>query len=251
MKRHVTLAAFVVVVTAAAASCGDNPASPTSNVAQRTAPADASAQRVPDNGNAYGDDNDNGISKHAAQRAALLTAVPVTGVLSDGGSFVGSFTATHISIDPASRALSMAGTLVGTATKVDGTISQVTQQFTAPMTLARTAGTAGVFRTASMATCDILFLDLAPLHLDLLGLTVDLNEVVLDLSAVSGAGKLLGNLLCAVVGLLDGFGLLGAITQLLNTINNILAGLSPGGATGAALIVPSLFVAPTAYVIRS
>ena len=112
MKRYATLTAFVALVTAAAASCGDNPTSPASNVAQRTAPADASAQRVPDNGN--------GISKHAAERAALLTSVPVTGTLSDGGSFVGSFTATHISIDPATRALTMTGTLVGTATTVSG-----------------------------------------------------------------------------------------------------------------------------------
>ena len=243
MKRYATLTAFVALVTAAAASCGDNPTSPASNVAQRTAPADASAQRVPDNGN--------GISKHAAERAALLTSVPVTGTLSDGGSFVGSFTATHISIDPATRALTMTGTLVGTATTVSGAVSQVTQQFSAPMTLSRTAGTAGVFHTASMATCDILFLDLGPLHLDLLGLTLDLNEVVLDLNAVSGAGNLLGNLLCAVTGLLDGFGLLAAITQLLHTINNILAGLSPGGAAGVALVAPSVFIPPTAFVIRS
>jgi hypothetical protein len=243
MKRHATLAALVVVITAAAASCGDNPASPTSDVAARTAPADASAQRAPDSGN--------GIQKHAAARAALLTAVPVTGALSDGGTFVGTFTATHISIDSTTRTLTMTGTLVGTATTAGGTVSQVTQQFTAPMTLSHTAGAAGVFHTASMATCDILYLDLGPLHLDLLGLTLDLNEVVLDLNAVSGSGNLLGNLLCAVVGLLDGFGLLGAITQLLDTINNILAGLSPGGATGASLVIPSIIAPATAFVIRS
>jgi hypothetical protein len=41
---------------------------------------------------------------------------------------------------------------------------------------------------------------LGPLSLDLLGLQVDLNQVVLDIVAVTGAGNRLGNLVCAVVG---------------------------------------------------
>lgn len=49
----------------------------------------------------------------------------------------------------------------------------------------------------------VLFLDLEGLFLNLLGLEVDLNEVVLDVSAVPGEGRLLGNLLSAVGGLLD------------------------------------------------
>jgi len=70
------------------------------------------------------------------------------------------------------------------------------------------------------ATCDILHLILAPLDLDLLGLKVHLDRVVLDIVAESGAGNLLGNLLCAVTGLLDGGigGLLGRLTTLLNQI---------------------------------
>lgn len=253
MKRYATLAAVAVLIGGAAASCGDQPTAPSGDLSQRAA-ADASAQAAPGQaqGKGKGHGNGNGIMKHADERAALLTAVPVTGALSDGGTFAGNFTATHISIDPVTRALSVTGTLTGTATTVAGVVSSVTQTFTAPMALSRTAGTAGIFRTASMAaTCDILFLDLGPLHLDLLGLTLDLNEVVLDLNAVSGAGNLLGNLLCAVTGLLDGFGLLAAITQLLDTINNILAGLSPGGATGAALMAPGLLMHGPAYIIRS
>ena len=244
MQRHAFLAAALVVIGGAAASCGDQPTAPAAGLAQRAVPADASAQPAPGRGN--------GITKHADERAALLTAVPVTGALSDGGSFTGTFTATHVSIDEVTRALSMTGTLTGTATKADGTTAAVTQQFTAPMNLSRSSSASGIFHTASaMATCDILFLDLGPLHLDLLGLTLDLNEVVLHLNAVSGAGNLLGNLLCAVTGLLDGFGLLASITQLLDTINNILAGLSAGGATGASLAVPGLLVTSHAFVLRS
>jgi hypothetical protein len=48
-----------------------------------------------------------------------------------------------------------------------------------------------------------LHLTLGPLDLNLLGLQVHLNQVVLDVTAVPGAGNLLGNLLCAVANLLN------------------------------------------------
>lgn len=75
------------------------------------------------------------------------------------------------------------------------------------------------------ASCDILNLVLGPLDLNLLGLEVHLNQVVLDIIATTGAGNLLGNLLCAVAGLLDGGGPLGQIAGLLNQILAILNGL--------------------------
>lgn len=49
----------------------------------------------------------------------------------------------------------------------------------------------------------VIYLDVEGLFLDILGLEVDLNEVVLDVSAVPGSGNLLGNLLSAVAGLFD------------------------------------------------
>jgi hypothetical protein len=66
---------------------------------------------------------------------------------------------------------------------------------------------------------------LGPLHLDLLGLVVDLNQVHLTITAVPGAGNLLGNLLCAVANLLNGGGTLGGLSTLLNQILAILQGL--------------------------
>jgi hypothetical protein len=73
------------------------------------------------------------------------------------------------------------------------------------------------------ASCQILHLDLGPLDLTLLGLHVHLNEVVLDITAQSGPGNLLGNLLCAVAHLLDGTG--GATAGLTALLNQILAAL--------------------------
>ena len=78
------------------------------------------------------------------------------------------------------------------------------------------------------ATCEILDLTLGPLHLDLLGLVVDLNQVHLQITAEQGPGNLLGNLLCAVAGLLDGGGGGGvgnALQQIVNLLNQILAAL--------------------------
>ena len=51
----------------------------------------------------------------------------------------------------------------------------------------------------------------------------DLSEIVLDISAESGGGNLLGNLLCAVTHLLDGPGSLADIADLLNRILQAIA----------------------------
>ena len=69
-----------------------------------------------------------------------------------------------------------------------------------------------------VGSCEILHLELGPLDLDLLGLVVHLDQVVLDITAEAGAGNLLGNLLCAITGLLDGPASIIAIINLLNQI---------------------------------
>jgi hypothetical protein len=85
--------------------------------------------------------------------------------------------------------------------------------------------------------CPILHLDLGPLDLNLLGLHVHLNEVILDVTAEPGPGNLLGNLLCAVAGLLDGVnigGVLGGLLQnLIDALIRLLEGLGGGAAGGA------------------
>lgn len=75
-------------------------------------------------------------------------------------------------------------------------------------------------------TCRILDLTLGPLHLDLLGLVVDLNQVHLTITAEQGPGNLLGNLLCAVANLLNNTGNTPtALQQIVNLLNQILAQL--------------------------
>jgi len=82
-------------------------------------------------------------------------------------------------------------------------------------------GAAGM-TIAQVASCDVLNLVLGPLHLDLLGLVVDLNQVLLDITGQPGPGNLVGNLLCAITGLLDRAGTLSIIANLLQSILDIL-----------------------------
>jgi len=88
------------------------------------------------------------------------------------------------------------------------------QGFVAPQQIPPTPG-----------ACSILNLVLGPLDLNLLGLRVRLNQVNLLIEAVPGAGALLGNLLCAVAGLLNGGLLGGTLNNLLTAITNLLNGL--------------------------
>ncbi len=82
--------------------------------------------------------------------------------------------------------------------------------------------------------CPILHLELGPLDLNILGLRVQLNQVVLDITAIPGPGNLLGNLLCAIAGLLDGFDLGGVLGDLLRNLIDALIRLLQGLGGGSA-----------------
>jgi hypothetical protein len=109
----------------------------------------------------------------------------------------------------------------GTSFVRDQTGVQLPATFSTPGTNSAAAPLAAAVPT----TCPVLHLELGPLDLNLLGLAVHLDKVVLDITAIPGAGNLLGNLLCAVAGLLDGTplgGLLGQLSDLLTQIFAIL-----------------------------
>ena len=156
------------------------------------------------------------------QSAALLTNRAVTGTLADGRTITGTVTITKFYHSQA-KGLTVDGVLNYT---VDGTTITGTQRFfDRPADLTKQGA-------PTQPTCQILELDIGAIHLDLLGLVVDLAPIHLDIVAQSGPGNLLGNLLCALAGLLNpggGGGLLGglltAIQNLLTQINAILAGL--------------------------
>lgn len=143
----------------------------------------------------------------AAQQAGPLATATSTinQVIPGVGTFVGSFSPT--SFGTQNGQLSVTGLVTGTLTTLTGATVPVSQTVTTTVADATAAG-----------SCKILDLVLGPLHLDLLGLVIDLNQVHLQITAQQGPGNLLGNLLCAVAGLLDGNGLNG----LANLLNRLL-----------------------------
>lgn len=69
--------------------------------------------------------------------------------------------------------------------------------------------------------CDMLYLDIQPIELNLLGLEVLTSQITVDVNAIPGEGNLAGNLVCALAGLLDGTpDTIGKITDQLNQIAN-------------------------------
>ena len=160
-----------------------------------------------------------------------LQTSKVTGHTDKGATFAGKYKVTKF-VDRNGH-LKSVGRLTGTLTKKSGATKAVAERVRMPVNMQATRAanaTSALPTTTSTAStsavsCDILHLVLGPLDLDLLGLVVHLDKVVLDITAVPGAGALLGNLLCAVVGLLDGTGiggLSGILTNLLNALLGIL-----------------------------
>lgn len=154
----------------------------------------------------------NASTVHAQTGSRLLNNIPVVGEVLGGAAFDGRLSINDLSLNEAGE-LVASGVVRGT---LDG--QRVRQTFEDVVI--------GLSEGGNPAECDILFLDLGPIFLDLLGLQLDLSQITLDLTAVPGPGNLLGNLLCAVVGLLDGFDLSGVLGNVLNNlldaINNLL-----------------------------
>jgi hypothetical protein len=102
----------------------------------------------------------------------------------------------------------------------------VGDQLFAKVTVTATNGTQTASQTVLLpvasiqGTCQILHLELGPIDLDLLGLVVHVDKIVVDITAHSGPGNLLGNLLCGLANALNGGA---SATTIANILNQILA----------------------------
>jgi len=110
-----------------------------------------------------------------------------------------------ITLNPTTGALSLIGSIGNQVFTTTGQLSLATTQ------------------TPAGTTTPILHLELAPIHLNVLGLTVDTSKICLDITAQSGPGNLLGNLLTNVAGLLNG----PTPPDLGGLLGRVLGGLSP------------------------
>jgi len=142
-----------------------------------------------------------------------LKSIPMTGKANGGKSFTGHFNVSQF-VARGGKAYA-----VGTLTGKIGNRTVKQSNVAIPVSM----GSASSPLTAhAAATCQILNLVLGPLHLNLLGLHVDLNQVVLNITGQTGAGQLLGNLLCGVANLLNPGLPAGQLAGLLNIVQQIL-----------------------------
>jgi hypothetical protein len=149
----------------------------------------------------------------------LLKNLPVTGTtVADIGGATGTFTG-KVSI----TSFNFRDNGDGTGTLlVSGSLQDANEVVVSRFTDVEATLTSNGSPTAAMA-CSILNLDIGAIHLDLLGLVVDLAPIHLDITGQTGSGQLLGNLLCGLAGLLDGFPLLSTLQQILDIIAQINA----------------------------
>lgn len=204
---------FISGLSLAVVVAATGPTAPVGAAAPAAAPAQA-APAAADPGTV--------VARNAHGRAVSR----LVGTTAEGRPVTGSFTPLRFVRGQSGRVL------------VRGVISGVTNHrgarttFTAVRTLrvARINGVPALARgktARAAAACDVLNLVLGPLDLNLLGLRIDLRRVILNIVAVPGAGNLLGNLLCAVAGLLDG-GLGGVLDRVIGLLNRILGNLRLG-----------------------
>jgi hypothetical protein len=142
----------------------------------------------------------------AAPPSATATPVSIPiSVTNATGSFVGTLDITRFVAQ--NGTVSAVGTLTGTLTDaLTGTVTTITQDVVLPL-------------ISATGTCPVLHLELGPLDLNLLGVVIHLDKVVLDVSAQAGPGNLLGNLVCGLANALNSNR---AATALANLLNNLL-----------------------------
>lgn len=148
--------------------------------------------------------------KAEAAKPPTSVVLPVTGAIANGGgSFAGTLDVNKIVSQ--NGQLTAVGTLSGTLTDSVGNLIGTVTNVPVSIPVTQAAG-----------SCEILNLVLGPLDLNLLGLVVHLDTVHLNITAQQGSGNLLGNLLCAVAGLLDNQNSTSGLAHLLNRILSIL-----------------------------
>ncbi len=152
----------------------------------------------------------------------------IVGTASDGSKVTGSFTPLRFLKKDGKQQVK--GVVEGVVTHADGTKETFTALRTVKVKKINGKSLSGLTTRSAQGNveCDILHLVLGPLDLDLLGLQVHLDKIVLDIVAVPGPGNLLGNLLCAITGLLDGGPLAGLLAQLNDLLGQILDLLNLG-----------------------
>lgn len=168
----------------------------------------------------------NGTTASSSSSMPALDTVKVTGVGKGDKQFKGTYAIQGFTVShhKAYAVGTLTGTLKGRHVSRSGVMLPASLK----------APTTGAARAAQAASCPILHLVLGPINLNLLGLQVTTNQIILNITAIPGAGNLLGNLLCDLTNALNPPGILTTLNsdlqQLTSTLTSLVSLL--GGTTG-------------------
>ena len=141
-----------------------------------------------------------GVGTAAAQNATTKASqvVEMTGTAKNGKKFSGTYTIKRFTTSGGKvyAVGQLKGRLKGRNVKRSGV--------RIPASVVRQAGaSASQLPNPTQGACQILNLVLEPIELNLLGLRIATSRIELLIEAQPGPGNLLGNLLCAITGILD------------------------------------------------
>jgi hypothetical protein len=157
-------------------------------------------------------------STTAPAAVPLAKTLKLTGATKSGKKFNGKFTI--------NRFIAKGGKTYALGTVTGKLAGKKVTKHNVKLPVAQNASSAA----AAQASCQVLDLVINPITLNLLGLVVHTDTIHLNITAIPGAGNLLGNLLCGILGILNPptggtGGLSGA--QLAQLLNAILGALTP------------------------
>ena len=164
------------------------------------------------------------ISRFAVVNSGIQAVGAVTGTLTDSQGTVISTGFQTVSLPITAGNGPVAATPTSSQPQTEGSVTFMKASFDPSTQRGFIAASRTAPAPAAQLSCQILRLSIGAIDLNLLGLTVHLNPVLLIINAVPGPGNLLGNLLCAIVNLLNGGGPLGPIVALLNQLLALLGG---------------------------
>jgi hypothetical protein len=166
-----------------------------------------------------------GAGPAAAQGTStkLAKSVKMTGTAKNGKKFSGTYTIQRFATKGGK--VFAVGTLKG---RLKGRTVTKRNVF-APVSVARQAAQTSQVPPIPPTpnACQILSLHLGPIDLNLLGLRVRTNAIDALIEGVRGPGNLLGNLLCAITGILDPQAATPASPSVLTQVLNSLLALLP------------------------
>jgi hypothetical protein len=173
--------------------------------------------------------------------------LPVAGTTSAGGTFTGTLSVQRFASRNNQTVIVAVGMIAGTVrdaagapvgTLLNGPVEvpvAASQAFSGLAPSGRAIRPAGgpspaaprsVTLVQAQQTCGVLHLEFGAITLNVLGVVVTTNPIVLDISGETGGTALLGTLVCQILGALTGA--VNLLVGLLNTLLGLLGGLTGG-----------------------